>query len=130
MRDEMLNKYLPDDIQKEVEDIIQKHKEFTAPRQVLAMHYIFEYLQVRSPEKSSLIDPTKGISWTEQARFIELLTQRHQKTIYDLIRSPFATKKGNFRKEDLQFIRPFFENLGLTEIVKMINNQLQVDENQ
>lgn len=86
--------------------------DFTTARQVLAVHYLLEYCQVR------------GVDQTHKARFIEFLTNKSSKNIYDLVLNPLATKRKNFRREDLQFIRPYFENLGLTEIVKMINNQL------
>jgi len=89
-----------------------RNPEHTTPRQVLAMYYIFEQLQVR------------GIDQTEKARFIEFLTGKNYKNIYDSIRRPLATSTGNLRREDLQYIRPLFENLGLTEIVKSINNEL------
>lgn len=88
------------------------NRDFTTARQVLAMHYIFEFLQVR------------GVDQADKARFIEFLTGKNYKNIYDMVRKPLSTSTGNFRREDLQFIRPFFENLGLTEISKMIGNEL------
>jgi len=89
-----------------------KNPEFTVARQVLAMHYLFECCQI------------KNIDNSKKAKFIEFLTGKNNKNIYDAIRSPLKTKEGNFRKEDLQYIRPYFENLGLSAIVKMINNEL------
>lgn len=86
--------------------------DFTTARQVLAVLYLLEYCQVKEVDK------------TQKARFIEFLTGKNYDNIYKAVRSPLASKVGNFRREDLQFIRPFFENLGLVEIVKMINNQL------
>jgi len=89
-----------------------KNPEFTTARQVLAMHYLFEYTKV------------VGIDQTEKAHFIEFLTGKNYKNIYDAVRSPLATKDGNLRKGDLRYIRPYFEKLGLREIVKMIDNEL------
>jgi hypothetical protein len=90
----------------------QKNPEFTTARQVLAMHYLFEYCQVR------------GVDQSKKAEFIEFLTGKNYKNIYDTVRNPLATKTGNFKKGDLQYIRTFFENLGLSEIVKAIGNEL------
>lgn len=85
----------------------------STPQQVLAMHYLFEYLQVRNVDQ------------TQKARFIAFLTGKNTKNIYDAIRNPLSTRNQEFRKRDLQAIRPLFEGLGLTEIVKMINNELE-----
>jgi len=101
-----------DDLAQSSPDIKMKNPKFTTAQQVLAMHYIFENFQVR------------GVDQSAKARFIEFLTGKSYKNIYDAVCNPMATKSKDFRKKDLQFIRPFFENLGLTEIVKMINNQL------
>src|SRR5690349_24785285 len=81
---------------------------FTTARQVLAIHYLLEYCQVKDVDKTRI------------ARFIEFLTGKNYDNIYKAVRSPLASKKSNFRAEDLQFIRLFFEDLGLGEIVKMI----------
>lgn len=86
--------------------------DFTTARQVLAIHYLLEYCQV------------KGIDQTHKAKFVELLTGKNYKNIYDLVRNPLATKTGSFRRNDLKFIRTYFEDLGLVEIVKMIDNEL------
>jgi hypothetical protein len=86
--------------------------DFTTARQVLAMHFLLDFCKIQ------------GVDKTQIARFIEFLTGKSYHNIYRNVKNPYATKKGNFRKEDLQFIRPYFENLGLSEIVKMINNEL------
>ena len=39
-------------------------------------------------------------------------------------RAPYGTKDKKFRFEDLRYIRNYFEKLGLSEIAKSINNQL------
>jgi len=93
-----------------------KRKEFTTARQVLAMHYLFEYCQVRNIDQSN------------KARFIEFLTGKNYKNIYDAVCNPLARKNKDFRKSDLQYIRTYFENLGLFEIVKAIGNELDKPE--
>jgi hypothetical protein len=100
----------------QIEQGDMKKNNATTAQQVLMMHYIFEYCQV------------KNIDQTHKANFIEFFTGKNEKNIYDAVRSPLATKKGDFRKRDLQAIRPYFENIGLFEIVKMINNELNKPE--
>jgi len=92
------------------------NKEFTTARQVLAMHYIFEYMKVKNVDNS------------EKARFIEFLTGKNYKNIYDAVRDPITSKKGLLRKEDLIFIRGYFQKLGLLEIIKMIENEIDIPE--
>lgn len=94
------------------ESIIESQN--TTARQVLIMHYILKYLKVDN------IDATK------RAELIQFLTGKSSKNVYDLVRNPLTTKQGDFRQKDLQVIRIFFENLGLEEIVKMINNELEI----
>jgi hypothetical protein len=90
-------------------------KEFTTARQVLALHYIFEQLEINNIE----------IDRTSKADFAEFLTAKNNKNLYDAFQNPFATKQKQFRFEDLQFIRTYFEKLGLGKIVKQINDQLE-----
>jgi hypothetical protein len=94
----------------------EKAPDSTMARQVLIMYFLLKHAQVR------------GIDASVKARFIQYLIGKDYKNIYDHIRNPLSTKTGNFRKKDLQEIRTLFEQLGLTEIVKMINNELEVKE--
>ena len=98
----------------ESQPVNEKNKEFTTARQVLALHFIFEQLQIRSTE----------IDRSLKAKFVEFLTSKNYKNIYDALENPFITKDKNFRFDDLKYIRDYFESLGLSEIVKGINNQL------
>jgi len=98
----------------ENEEETKRNNEFTTARQVLAMHFIFDQLQVRSNE----------IDRKVKAEFAQFLTSKNHKNVYDAFQNPFVTKQKKFRFEDLQYIRTYFENLGLSEIVKAINNQL------
>ena len=66
----------------------------------------------------------KNIDNTNIAKFIEFLTNKNSKNIYDSVRNPLASKDKNFRKKDLNYIKPYFENLGLNEITKMIDNEI------
>ena len=93
----------------------EEHKkeieEFTMARQVLAVHYLMKYCQVKDVDKTAI------------ARFIYFLTSKHYGNIYKYIRNPL---KGTLPKnnDDLKFIRKYFEALELEEVVKMINNEL------
>jgi len=95
-------------------EVVATDKDFTTARQVLAIHFILEQLQVRSNE----------VDRKAKAELSQFLTGKNYKNIYDAFQNPFTTKQKNFRFDDLQYIRPFFEKLGLSEIVKAINNQL------
>jgi hypothetical protein len=88
-------------------------KGFTKARQTAAMLFIFEFLKVERVDK------------TEIARFIEFVTGKNYQNIYEQVIYPGTDKRiSKARRSDLQFIRPFFDNLGLREIVKMIDNEL------
>jgi hypothetical protein len=85
--------------------------EFTMARQVLAIHYLMKYCQVKDVDQTAI------------ARFIYFLTSKHHGNIYKLVRNPL---KGTLLKnnEDLKFIRKYFEELEMEEVVKMINNEM------
>lgn len=92
----------------------ESNPDFTTARQVLAMRF--------------LLDPYNvwvTVDKTHIARFIEFLTGKNYDNIYKKVKTPYSTKNKNFRKEDFQFIRTYFENLGLSDIVKKINNELE-----
>lgn len=84
----------------------------TTARQVLVIHYLLKFAQVRNIDAAVI------------ARLVRFLTGKNEKNIYDAVRSPLASKTGNFRVKDLRAIRPIFDELGLSEIVKMIDNEI------
>ena len=88
-------------------------KENTLARQVLAIHYIFKCFQVKNVDK------------TEIARFIKFLTDKNLGNIYKKLQNPFKVNEKSL-KSDLRFIREYFEKLGITNVVKMINNELNI----
>jgi len=103
----------PDTMPEEV-----NNAEFTTARQVLAVHYLLEYCQVKNVDK------------TVKARFIQFLTGREtgtkriqDTTIYKKVSNPFSLDNSTLNA-DLQFIRKYFEDLGLNEIAKMITNEI------
>ena len=112
------HKYTPLDNKISNSEIVitnEEHKkeieEFTMARQVLAVHYLMKYCQVKDVDKTAI------------ARFIYFLTSKHYGNIYKLVRNPL---KGTLPKnnDDLKFIRKYFEELEMEEVVKMINNEM------
>lgn len=91
-----------------------RNPDFTTARQVLAIHYLLQAagMSYSDVDKSNV------------ARLTEFLTEKNYRNIYDCVRSPLKTSDKSAEK-DLKFIRPFFEKLGLTEVVKMIDKELK-----
>lgn len=92
---------------------------FTTTRQVLAMHYLLDELKV-----------TKSADKTEIARFIQFLTSKEtgtakikDTTIYKRVKNPFPRSERTLQS-DLQFIRSFYEKLGMSTIVAKINKEI------
>lgn len=100
------------------------NSEFTTARQLLAIYYLLEFSKV----------DFQAIDRTELARFSQFLTGRSQdaKKIQDtnLYKRWGAlfheTEKRN--RKDLQFIKGYFERVGLSEIVRLIENDMEKDE--
>ncbi|MBI5542187.1 MAG: hypothetical protein HY951_19175 [Bacteroidia bacterium] len=89
----------------------EKNTDFTTARQVLAVHYLFKFMQVKNVDK------------TEIARFIQFLTGKNFDNIYKKLQNPLKINDKS-AKEDLRFVREYFERLGMIEVVKIINNEL------
>lgn len=100
-------------------------KEFTTPRQVLALHFLLEELQVY-----------KGTDRTQVARFIQFLTGKEtgakriaDTNIYSVLKYPF-NKSDKKLKEDLTFVRSQFISLGLTNIIDKLDKKIKdIDKN-
>ncbi|MEI6767161.1 MAG: hypothetical protein WCM76_16140 [Bacteroidota bacterium] len=86
-------------------------KDSTTARQVLAVHYLLKYANVKNIDK------------TEIARFIQFLTGKNFDNIYKRLQNPFKINEKALN-EDLRFVRNYFERLEMSEVVKMINNEL------
>lgn len=96
----------------------QKNKDFTTARQVLAVHYLLEHCKI------------VGVDNTVKARFIQFLTGKEagatnikNTTIYKRVRSPLGYDDKKII-DDLQYIRKFFEELGLREIAESITKEI------
>ena len=92
-------------------DKSKRNPEFTTNRQVIALSYLLKHLQVKNVDK------------TVQANFIEFLTGRNNKDIYDKVRNLDTTiyNKGG---EDARYVKGWFEKLGLVEIANEIDTVL------
>lgn len=92
--------------------------DITTARQVLALHYIFEYCQINNVDN------------TAKARFIQFLTGKEtgaktikNTTIYKRVRSPFSEDDKSLIA-DLQYIRKYFEDLGFSKIAEAITKEI------
>jgi len=98
-------------------DQTQPNRDFTLARQNLAIHYLLKHSRLGN-----------DIDKTNVARLIQLITGREgnkaikDTRIYKFAKSPLMSDKNV--KQDLQFIRPYFENLGLQAIVDDINKEI------
>lgn len=92
-------------------ETIQRNPEFTTARQVLAVHYLLRYVKAQNVNK------------TEIARFIEFLTGKNYDSIYKKVREPLKIKDSEAKK-DLKFVRTHFLKLELSEIVRMIDEEM------
>jgi len=86
---------------------------FTQARQVLAIHYIMEELKVED-----------DVPNTKKGEFLQFLLRRDYDELRKAIAKPFGVKSSVKQKDDLRFIKQYFENLGLGNIVRKINNDL------
>jgi hypothetical protein len=97
-------------------------KEFTTARQVLAINYLLDYCKVENVDR------------TAKARFIQFITGKESgasnirnTTIYKRLGN-LLNPDDNVSTKDLQFIRVYFEDLGLFEIAKMIQKEISKRE--
>jgi hypothetical protein len=105
----------PRRIQKEPQDeseAVTRNPDFTTARQVLAIHYLLKYSKADQASNADV------------ARFIKFLTGKNYKNIYKRVCNPLSSRDKELT-EDLRFVRDLFEKLRLTEIVKMINNEIK-----
>lgn len=91
----------------------------TIAQQVLAVHYLLDAVDVNGKTDK-----------TEVARFIQMLTGKElgaakiaDTSIYKKVKKPLA-ENDKQAEEDLRFIRPYFEKLGLKSIVAKINKEI------
>ena len=93
----------------------EKHTDLTLERAVLAMNYLLRFAKVNCHN-------------TDKAKFISFLTGYSENTIAQKFSTLHKKEDANFTayEKDMKVIRKYFEKLGLNEIVKMIDNDLEV----
>jgi hypothetical protein len=109
-RERLEKEFLPQ-IQKAVSSaagITKKNPEFTTNRQVLALCFMLKHLGVKNVDK------------TVQAKFIEFLTGKTYKDIYDGVRE---VEDRIYKKDgkDAEYIKDWFQKLELSEVVNDID---------
>ncbi len=107
-----------DNLEPEPETSI-KNKEFTTRRQVLAIYYMLNELDKN----------TNSIDRTVKSRFIHFLTGKNESNIYKTLSESHKglenDKNNKSAIRDLEFVRQYFENMGLTAIAQKISNDMQ-----
>lgn len=96
-----------------------KNKEFTTKRQVLAIYYMLNELDKN----------INSIDRTVKTRFIHFLTGKNESNIYKTLAEPHKglenDKNNKSAIKDLEFIKQYFESIGLKSIVQKISNDMQ-----
>lgn len=91
-----------------------RNPDFTTARQVLAVHYLLLAAGMRQ----------NGIDKSNEARLIEFLTGKNYRNIYDRVREPLKLSDKEAEK-DLKYIKPYFEKLGLFNVIELIEKELK-----
>jgi len=97
-----------------IENDIILNNEYSTARQVLAMQQIFNYLKIRYA------------NYTHIKKMLYFLTMKSQANIKEWVGKLYADETTEYKEENLEYIRHYFEDLGLKEIVKMIDNQFYI----
>jgi hypothetical protein len=104
--------------QKEVvsKESLKKHKDLTLDRAALFLNYLFKGAGANCHN-------------TKKAEAISFLTGYSKNTVGDKLSSLHSKADENFLnyKKDMEIIRKYFESLGLSEIVEMINRDLNIE---
>lgn len=90
----------------------KKIQKLTMPQKNLIMHFLLSKHD---------IDDRKGKDTTKLIQ--DLCDIEGFENLYKAVRNPFETNDKNWRMDDLKAIKPYFERLGLDEIVKKIEEQ-------
>lgn len=91
-----------------------RNPDHTTARQVLAVHYLLRAAGLRQ----------SSIDKSSEARLIEFLTGKNYRNIYDRVRDPLKPNDKEAEK-DLKYIKPYFEKLGLSSVIELIEEELK-----
>lgn len=96
-----------------------KNKEFTTKRQVLAIYYMLNELDKN----------TNSIDRTVKSRFIHFLTGKSESNIYKALAESHKglenDKNNKSAVKDFEFVKKYFDSMGLKSIVEKISNDMQ-----
>jgi len=94
-------------------EAVTRNSAHTLARQMIAMHFLLEYAKAKCTNKA-------------KADFIAFLTSKDPEGIRQKLSSLYQTKEDNYPKweEDMKYVQEHFKALKLSEIVKMIENEL------
>ncbi|WP_052600233.1 hypothetical protein [Aureispira sp. CCB-QB1] len=97
----------------------ETNPEFTTARQVLALYYLFTYLKL----------DFEFVNNTDLARFTRFLTGKEingkiiNTNIYKKWKKVLV-KRDKEQVQDLEYIKQYFNKLGLSEVIKLIDNDI------
>lgn len=119
--EQLIEKILPKELVEDLDkdETVGRNKDFTTARQVLALHYLLKQLGI------NMVDSPSSI-----AKFIQFLTGREANanriqdtTIYKKVVKPFSLNDKTL-KRDLEFLVPYFKEIGLAAVVKDIEDEM------
>lgn len=95
---------------------LKKHKDLTLDRATLFLNYLFTFAKANCHN-------------TKKAEVISFLTGYSKNTIGDKLSSLHSKADENYLnyKKDMEIVSKYFQNLGLSEIVEMINRDLHIE---
>lgn len=81
---------------------------------VLAIHYLLK-----------AVDPEMKRKDAAKTRFINMLTGKNPDNIYKMVQNPLATRTGNNRLDEMEEVRKYFQELGLSQVLDLINKDFK-----
>ncbi len=96
---------------------IKRHKDLTLDRATLLMNYLFTFAKVNCHN-------------TKKAEVISFLTGYSENTVGDKLSALHSKADENFTayEKDMKIIRKYFEKIGLSEIVELIDRDLDIEK--
>lgn len=100
---------------------VSKNKEFTAARRALALHFLDKHFKINPSDNKAAL-----------AKFAHFLSGSSFDNLYAALRNPYSITPGEVKskakaryRKDLTFIRQYFVDLELTQIVADIDKELK-----
>jgi hypothetical protein len=124
---------LPDTVQAlsnedkpKIQSVTDRNPAFTTARLVLAIHYLLDGFQVDLRNKSAEVRFIKLLIDRDETDIKNKLTEiRERGSALDKRSKKTPSRSPKARKEDLEFIKPFFTELKLTKIENAIADEIK-----